>query len=287
VEIARDRVTLIGSDPAVDGIRSPGSGDPHEASLKIRNARAVRIENLKLIDSSWYGLRVLGAHEEIQIVNCRLENNGQWGARISDSVVLLEEVSASGNGNLPSVFAKGGVLVELGSRIECVDCTIRHNPAAATNIGAFVFQGALAGFQGGKVEGATALLALGGSSIGAEDTVLGGQFMVQSLRLSEVEILGGAHAGSIFALSKSVVSLFGALQTTNPIGNTLDRSSTLVVDDRFGVPSALVGVTVLKNFSEGTIVDSATVGDLACTAGGRAFCDGTETKTSSNCSLCP
>ena len=126
VVVTRDRVTLRGTDPAVDGIQAATADDPFGASLLVRGARDVWIENLTLGGGRHAGLRVEDSRRNVNVVNSRLEGNGEFGITLSASLTVLTDVVITGNGFVGAGVSETAVLV-------CIDCTIVDNPSADGN----------------------------------------------------------------------------------------------------------------------------------------------------------
>ena len=105
---------------------------------------------------------------------------------------------------------------------------------------------------------------------------------LQSTEMAELNWFEGDVSGSIVADFKSLLLLQDVDQTANPLNNVVNRSSTLTIND-----TTLVGPTHLRIFSNGEVINGSGLGVLTCSTGSDIFCDGTETKTSSTCGLCP
>lgn len=289
VVVDRDRVTLRGRNPQGDGIRSasPGSREP---TLLIRGARGVTIENLGISDAGWDGLRVLSAHDQIEINNCRLQDNANWGGSIIDSTVTLNGVRVSRNGRDVSDVAQGGLMVARGSMATCNDCSIEANPQTGSNVGAVVYSNSALTLNGGNAEGRIAVLAQLHSSASLSDVALAAsEWAFQANHYGNVRVLGGELAGSFLGLGHSTIRLYGATQLENPVGNLVTEASTLLGDDREGteIGTTLSGLTQVSEFSNGKLLGGTVAEDLVCSLEARVFCAPTTSKRSSNCGLCP
>ena len=294
VTVDRDRVILRGRDPLRDGLRSLASQDPRESALLINSARRVRVENLLLTGGAWAGLRVLGSHDQVEVTNCRLETNGQWGAVIVDSTVTLRDTVITDNGASASLVARGGMLVTRGSSAACIDCRIEANPAPGSGFGALAYSSSALTLTRSFAEGGTALMAQLHSSVSAIDTDLAASvWAFQANLYGDVFLRGGSYAGAFLATSHSTVQLFGATQTVNTSQNFVAEDSTLLADDRLtedgtSVSSTILGLTLVTDFSSGKLIDNTVFDSLSCGMEGRVYCDGTETKIgTSGCGLCP
>ena len=294
VTVDRDRVTLRGLDPLSDGLRAPPGDDPRQAALLIHAARRIRIENLGLHQGLWAGLRVLASHDQVEIANCRLESNGQWGAAIVDSTVTLRDTVITNNGGQAGQIARGGLLVTRGAAAGCIDCRIEANPALAEGFGALAYANSTLTLTRSDLEGATALMTQLHSSASVVDTNLAGTvWAFQANFYGDVFLRGGSYAGAFLATTHSTVQLFGATQTVNNSQNFIAEDSTLLADDRPAldggtVSSTLLGLTIVTDFSTGKLIDNTVFDSLSCGMEGRVYCDGTETKIgTSGCGLCP
>ncbi|MCI0556475.1 MAG: right-handed parallel beta-helix repeat-containing protein, partial [Anaerolineae bacterium] len=117
VVIARDQVTLLGTDPTVDGIDGNAPDNPApNAVLRITNARNIRIENLMITGGASSGIGVKNT-DRADIVNCRVLDNVKDGLQVSsDSSARVSNTVFSGNGRI-GAGAFGGFL-------SCTNCTV-------------------------------------------------------------------------------------------------------------------------------------------------------------------
>src|SRR6266446_8673284 len=116
VVVTRDHVTLHGTDPANDGIQADLSDEISDVALWVRQAQLVTVENLKLT-GGFSGLLVTNVTlNGLQLINCRLESNGAYGAQLQNALVVAQDSTFSTNGNINAgVFG--------GSRLQCTGCT--------------------------------------------------------------------------------------------------------------------------------------------------------------------
>jgi len=99
VVVTRDHVTLHGTDPANDGIQADLSDEISDVALWVRQAQLVTVENLKLT-GGFSGLLVTNVTlNGLQLINCRLESNGAYGAQLQNALVVAQDSTFSTNGN--------------------------------------------------------------------------------------------------------------------------------------------------------------------------------------------
>ena len=103
-----------------------------------------------------------------------------------------------------------------------------------------------------------------------------------SVEQAQARVLDSTLSGQIIGSHDSLIRIEGTSQLANPFGNQLDLGSFLAVTG-----SSLTGTTRLDRFSEASLAGATALGDLVCTTGADAVCDGSETKASSSCALCP
>jgi len=117
-----------------------------------------------------------------------------------------------------------------------------------------------------------------------------------SLIMVRVKLTGTAEDSAdfpfgILVVGGSRVDLRGVTQNEG-IPNTVGRDSTLFAScadcgfDQFRKDSTLGDISV-ETLSRALITDKTTMGDLTCSVGADAICDGTEIKISSDCVSCP
>jgi hypothetical protein len=129
VLVQRDNVTLRGinldseGEPE-DGIRAvstdPDAPPNFGATLFIRDALNVTVENLILTGAALAGLKILdsgsGGPLPIVVRNCRLENNTDVGLALTRANAVFEDTVFTGNGVGPTVMTK--------SVFGCANCSI-------------------------------------------------------------------------------------------------------------------------------------------------------------------
>lgn len=276
VVITRSNVTLIGSDPATDGITGPAVDDPvvQRALVRVIDARNVRFENLAISGSESRGLEGQDP-AAVDIVNCRVTDNGFRAIQANNgaSINVVDSVIAD-NGNVALITFSGGL-------ITCTRCTVDHNGG----ILAVAVRGSVIQFDDSSLStsGTVGVLsAERGSVYGSDTDVSAGLVPLYASEDAQLSWTGGAVEGSIWADFTSQLFLTGVTQTANPVQNRVSEASHLAITG-----GSYLGDTLLTGFSNGTAEGSPTFDTISCDRGGNLFCDGSETKTASACGLCP
>ena len=237
VVIRRDHVTLIGADPNVDGIAAVDTVDIRGAAVYVRDARMVRLENLKLTGGITSGLRVHSSDTQTVVKNCRLEGNGRDGITAAQSVVVVEDSVMS---DQPL-----GAIAALASQFFCTRCTMEN-----VNVG---------------------LLAADGAEMTVSDsTITANSDGLQILNSANVFVTNTQLSGRVNLAHQALVTMTDVVQTEIPSNaNLVKIDSTLVLDGR----SNLMGPLNVRTFSKVRLdSDSAIDGDLTCQSGGIASC---------------
>lgn len=280
VEIRRDRVTLRGTDPAVDGIRAATAGEILGGAVFVREGRKIRLERLSLIGGDGSGLRVENARREVSADDCRLID-GRFGITAIGSTVTLSGTEVRGN-------STGGLAVSSTGQISCAGCTIVDNPDASAGIALFAALGSVLIVTDSTVGGSA--LAITGSD-GAR--ILITRSSVDSLLLgadldgqASLVLRDSTISGSMFARDYSRLVLVGATQSANPIANVIETQSYLDLNASAGGASSLPGVTQLDTFSRANLRGGGQVDFLFCDNRAEAICSGIA-PLFSTCALCP
>jgi hypothetical protein len=276
VVISRSNVTLIGSDPAFDGITGPALDDSfvQRALVRVIEGRNVRLENLTLTASESRGFEATG-FANVQIVNCRVVGNDFRGMNITDTAfVRVEDTVIANNGSIE--------LLAFGSgQISCIRCTVDDD----NGIVAVAFRTGIITFTDSTVStgGSVAIVPVEHATISGRDTdVSAGVLALYASEDAQLHWRGGQVEGSIWADFASQVFLNGVTQTANIVQNRASEDSHFRIDG-----GTFVGDTLLTGFSTGTTEGSPTFDTVSCNRGGDLFCDGSETKSGSSCGLCP
>ena len=295
VEIARDRVTLKGGDPATDGIRAAGNGDPRESALIIRDARNVRVESLTIQGAAWTGLRVIDSYDTIEIVDCRIEDNAIRGSSVISSFAYFTDVVFTANGTAPPGFSRGGLVVAFGGRAVCERCSIFANPVAGENNAVVTFGGTETSLIDSDIEASNGLVAIDFATIwlSGTSTLDAATFAALGDTYGSVEIRGAPFDGGIALYEHSSARILGSTQGVVGGINFVEENSSLVVSSAavgappVAVPAALSDTLFLTGFSNAQVENGSTVTDLVCLEVSDVYCDGTETKSGSTCAACP
>lgn len=275
VVVERNAVTLLGTDPAVDGVRAPlGS----KTAVLIDGSRDVILQNLQVTGGAENGVRV--AHSEARLLHCRVEGN-QSGADVQWSNFSAEDSTFSFNTLV-------GLALYSGSFGRCTRCIV------ADNIGG--------SFSEGLEIGDASFINLFDSDISGSDTAI---FVANSRvivrpgsTVSASRLAVSAHAGAVVHLDLDDEPFAGSIEVENsiasvngnqtlnpnPDGNTVGNTSHLNV----GPGASLLGLNIGGFSSAVVAAGSAIVGNLSCGSGGDAFCfDPSNVTGSSTCGQCP
>lgn len=276
VEITRHNVTLIGTDPATDGITGPAGEDTivQRALVRVIDARNVRFENLSITGSEARGLEGRDA-AFIDVVNCRVTGNGFRGIQAYNgaSIAVADSVIAN-HDNIDLLTYSGGL-------ISCTHCTVDDDDGILVA----ALRGAVMSFEDSALTtgGIIAVLPVERGSITGTDTDVSAQLVpLYASEDSQLHWTGGEVEGSIWADFTSQIFLDGITQTANPIQNRMSEASHLAITG-----GSFVGDTYLTGFSNGTAEGSPSFDTISCDRGGDLYCDGSETKSGSSCGLCP
>lgn len=288
VVIRRDNVTLRGTDPSRDGIRS--ISETGRSAVTIRSARQVQIENLRLAGGLRDGLHVSDSTDSIRVTNCLFEGNDIWGASISDSSVEFVDTVFTGNAAFAGGAIGGGLIAARGSNVLCTNCVIEINPEPGANLGAVAFSGSTLRLEQSRVSGDTAALAQDHSRVIVEATELtGATWAFQANSYGTVRINEGEFFGPFLSMTYSTIELFAATQSFNPLQNFLTDSSKLISEPLLtsGVGTTLTGLTLMADYSTGRLTAGTVIEELTCRLGGDILCEGTQPRSvADGCSSC-
>lgn len=294
VVVRRDRVTLRGADPGVDGIEAVDNEDINDAVVWARGVHHLSIENLKLT-GGFSGLLATEANVgSIVLNNCRLEGNAAYGAQLQTSLVEAHGTTFDTNGNINAALFGT-------SRLQCSDCTLA-DPQGAGPLGTLRLN----------------LLAFGGHALFDHSALTNGGIQntdAAFLSVTDSTVEGPAPNGQSLNTGGAVVSFVrvqvrGAMRfTQHSNGELLGVTQTpvaggptnVVEDDAFvrvgdappasggppSLPSSLRAFT-LRNFANLSLLQtSQVVGNLSCGMGANAFCQTpTNVTGASTCGLC-
>lgn len=287
VVVARDRVTLRGTDPEIDGIDAVESTGFMDAALWVKSAHGVVVENLKLT-GGFGGLLATNVSTPIlRVTNCRLEGN-RVGMLAQASMV---EANNSVFGPNDSVNAE----IFLGSRVACLSCTLANPQAGAppggnrTNVivsaSRFVLNQST--MTSGGIQSDEAIVIATDSTIeaAASNLLALGTTGGSTVSLTRVEL-----AGQLVFNQKTSVQLFGVTQS-GAMPNQANHSTFVRVASAAspaGPVASDVGGFTLNDFSNLALLDASKVASLLCNSGSNAFCAVPNNVTgTSNCALCP
>ena len=281
IMIRRSGLTLRGTDPATDGIRGPAGSvlvqvqnQPFDRRFPLQFS--VSLENLAIENSGGSGF--FAHNSRVGLTNVWITGNSGGVAFTGGSSGGLEDCRLENNG--------GGISVAQGSRIVCFHCEIHGNGGFAgfSDSGGLLFlnESNVSGPQGFRAGGVPFSTFAGGTIDGFDtDVVATAGPALSALQESSINWQQSTLDGRIEVAAKSQVNL---LLVTQPAGigtNLVRTDSTLTA-----LLSDLARPLVLETFGNGVVTDS-TVGTLTCASGADLVCEGTVTKTSSTCSLCP
>lgn len=286
VEVRRDRVTLLGTDPGVDGIQAADNGDPRESALRIRDARRVRVENLQLTGAAWAGLQIINSNDGIAVVNARLENNARRGASVFGSTASFEDAVVTGNGTSDAIG--WGILAWQSSQVTCVRCTVQGNPVTGEGVAVLSTGGSSVFVEDSTLEGTAGIVSQIGSHFSVESSTVAGTTVAASAAFNaNGRITRTSVSGVLDAEVRSDLRIAGVTETGPPSFVFVAENASLMLTSDPSGPTTLTSDVFIQGFSNAQIFNGTTIGDLSCSASSDAHCDGTETKGSSNCGLCP
>lgn len=279
VEIARDRVTLLGQDPTADGIRATaGSDDPRQSALLVRDARRVRVENLRFEGSSWNGVRINNSFDGIDLVNVVMTDNGVRGLTLIDSAVTVSDALITGNGD-PSVSSGSGVYSFGSSILICDRCTIRDNPELGQGSAAIIDQGE-ALFRESSLGGSNGLRTAGSGQATFEDGSIDAGTALFATESSSIVTVNSTTAGRILAVHTSRLQLAGSTHTA--------ATPTIAFHDAFLDVSGSIDTTVtMVDFARARLSGGADVVGVTCTNAAQAVCSFGSVVGASSCGGCP
>ena len=292
VVVTRDRVTLRGTDPSTDGVQAVENATQIDAAVWVRGTHQGSIENLRLTGGFDGLLASEVSSPSLRVINCRLEENTNYGAVMEASLLEVEDSTFSSNG-----FVSAGVFQ--ASRLQCTRCTMSDpgggvGPAVRSNI-----------------------INFSASSLLLSDTTLnngGINSFASSVSINDCTINGFGSTGASFVDGQSTVNLIrtqltgqinlngasntvllGVTQNPGTLPNLLDNAAFVRIGDASpstsgppSIPSNLRSFT-LRDFSTGSLLQSSHVsGSLNCSSGANAFCaNPANVSGTSNCALCP
>ena len=278
VVVRRDRVTLRGQDPAVDGIRAATVDDPYGAALFIRGGRIVNVENLQLTGAKHAGLLIEDVRRNVVLRNLRIEGNQEVGMIASNSLVVGFDLAITNNG-------LAGAGLSENAYLRCDDCTIADNPSASNGFGVLGSAGALLTFTRGSISALFPLSMRFNSVADVQGATIAGLVALDASGSARIRARGTTIDGSIRADEDSQIDLRNSRQVFNPAagGNVVAGASQMSVSDG----SQLIGETAFDEFSTGLFSGASELETLACSSGSDAVCEVGVTMTSSSCSSCP
>ncbi len=270
VVVERDNVTLRGSDPTQDGITAVTS-EPADfgIALHIREAKRVRVENLKISSGGLTGLMATNANHrpQVEVVNSRLEGNGVIGAFLVNSRVAFTDTVFTGNGGSDGGV---GVVASEASLLICDRCVIRDNPAGSQDVALQLQIQSTASLFDSELKGAAASIA--------------------ASRSCHVSMFGGTLEGAFAGSFKTEIDLFGVVQS--PLAadefNLAQHDSyvRLRALGAGGSPSEIEHL-LFFGFSNGHL-RASTIKQLTCIDESEASCNASVTVTgASTCGACP
>jgi hypothetical protein len=275
VIILRHRnVILRGSDPVVDGIRAVSG-----YALSIGYSGGITVENLKITGSETRGISI-GDSGGVRLIKTRVEGNRGVGLVAWRSFVTAEDAVFTGNDFIG---------VQIGgstpARLICTKCISEANPTPGSGIALLVRRGSNVQFRNGVLEGETGVFVDMAGQIDLRDTaVTGSSESIYANDHARVFARRGSLDGPFSFGTKSSLTLRGVIQTS-ATANSLSSDAYLNTGAQGTTRTALMS-TDIEHFSNASFRDTD-LGDLTCSQGSNAFCDGSVTKASSSCSLCP
>jgi hypothetical protein len=297
VVVDRERVTLRGTNPALDGIRAATLDTPGSFALLVRS-NYVRIENLRITGGKTYGVVVShasgygrfgwGSDRGVEVVNCRIVDNLGIGLLADYSSVRVSDTTISRN-------AVGGAYAMEGN-LSCANCTFTEN---GTSLTAFFVEATVTSNRGivsltnSNVSGVFGLNVLHGRAIVTDSSIAAtNDRAISGLFESEIFLSGVSVIGRISLGQQSHARLEGVTQTANALdasGISLDQGASFMARNRDALATNLFGEITLRGFSSAVLREDTRVnGNLTCVEGGNVACtEPSRVAGTSSCSLCP
>lgn len=300
VVVRRDRVTLRGTDPSTDGISAATSDpavDEFGIALHVQGAGRFRAENLKLTGGSLAGFMATNANQrpQIEVVNCRMEGNGQIGAFLVNSRVLFTDSAFTGNGPADLSRRGAGLVSSEASLAICDGCMIKDNPVAGEGTALAVQLQSSASISASQLSGFNGVNATSNSQVSLDETsIQASNISLNANHSTTISMFGSTLEGPFGASNKSNLELFGVVQAPLAEGdfNLAQHDSYIrlrgLAEDP-GDPPALsqIGPIFFFGFSNGHF-RSSTIAELTCQDESEASCPGSVTITgASTCGACP
>ena len=279
VVVSRANVVLRGTDPAVDGLIGP-VGD-FVSLLEIQGAAGlatttggggVALENLSLAGGAYCGLFADDAN--VSLRNCLIADNNTGGGCGG------AHFARGSAGRIVNTTFLRNHLFAADSSISCRNCTFAEHPFGAFLVSGGAGHGTLVSSTITGGAGASAVLQ--GRLHILDSTIDVTQRAISVEQGGQARVIGGTLSGQLVGDYGGLVRLAGTTQSANAFGNQFDHGTFLAVDG-----GALAGMTRFDRFSHGTFANGAALGALLCSTGADAVCDGSVTKASSSCGLCP
>jgi hypothetical protein len=276
VIIERSKVTLRGSNPLQDGIRT-SPDDVLDQALNIFNTHEVFLENLSFSDSR-FGLAINNS-AFVTLTNCRIENNLIVGLIVGGSgVISLNDSLVADNAGTGVLISNGGSLtssnsdllnnrdgihIRIGSELTVLNSSVQANRRAIDmRTGSRIFS-----FGGNTFDGPTAAVRMTGNNSG--------------------DFFNDALIGILDLAQSSVVKLRNTTQTVSSGSNRLHSDSTVTASGS----TSLQGDYNIREFSKVVLPGGiSSLGSLNCSSGGDAHCDADPFGGgggSSDCGQCP
>jgi hypothetical protein len=297
VTLRRDRVTLRGVDPMVDGLSGVlVPGVTIDATLSVRDSGHVRIENLMLTGEVGRGLFLMNS--DVQVFNARIVNNPQHGVTAASSAIYLEDTVIQDNGGtLPAAALN----VNMASYAECLRCSLVGNTEGVwvdngssiklrttevlgnEHVGVYL-QNGTGTIQNSTIDGSLALF--------AEDSYVdvyavdlsSPDIVVMSLNNSTVDLMAGSTAaGQLRSQDNGNIGIYG-LSTASAVRHDISMHSKLQI----GHGSTITGDVDVGPFAM-MVVHGTVDGNVGCYMAGDTWCANPSDITGSctGCAHCP
>ena len=287
VVVRRDNVTFLGSDPALDGIRAASATEEFSAAVLVRESRNIHFQNLQFAGGNTSGLRVENARRNISADNCLFHDNGTWGAIAVGGTIEITNSTARDNRTGGSTG--GGLTAAESGQLYCSSCILEDNPDPTGGFGVIARTGGIVGLEDTTIDGVRfGAAAIQGGQVTIVNSDVTGDF--SSLFASDhatLQVDGSSVAGLIFLDTKGRMELFDVVQTSTGLPNFAEGDSFLQIFAGAAGSTSFADDWILDGFTKGESFGPVAFDGLVCSVNSDFDCDGTESKTSSSCGLCP